>query len=108
MTLNETKHHIVFSEQEVLNRLIDHVPIEDQESLKDISSVSDITDVEIVDMYIDDHELCTKLIFYDQNGKLRSSEVLWNPYAPGMAIYSQESNRIKDDLIILINHYYQM
>lgn len=108
MTLNKIRYHIVLSEQEVLSRFIDQVSIEDQKSLKDISPVSDITDVEIVDMYIDDHELCTKLIFYDQNGKLRSSEVLWDPYAPGMAIYYQESNRIKDDLITLINHYYQI
>ena len=108
MTINKIKYHIVYSGQDVLNKFIDQVSIEDQESLKDISPVSEITDVEIVDMYIDDHELCTRLIFYDQNRKLRSSEALWDFYAPGMAVYCQEYSRIKDDLISLINHYYKI
>jgi len=93
--------------KELRELMIDHIPKEEQESLMDITEVSDISEVEVVDIYEDDHLPCTVIVFNDQDERLRQTMIGWDNDVPGMVKYYEDSINIKKDLIEKINLTYK-
>lgn len=110
-TINMMKYHIIEdlgrSDYGRLGKFESFLSHNEIEFCKDTSELTDIRNVEIADIDIDDNEICTGLVFYDQNSRLRCAEVWYGPYIPGMAIYYQESSKIKNDLQEMLNQHYK-
>ena len=101
-----TKVEIIIR-KELRELMVDHISKEEQESLLDITNVSDISEVEVVDIYEDDHLPCTIIVFNDQDERLRQTMIGWDNYVPGMVKYYEDSINIKKDLIEMINLTYE-
>ena len=97
----------IFIREELRKLMFDQIPEQERKSLSDITEVIDISDVQIVDIYEDDHLPCTIIVFKDQNNQLRRTTLGWNEFAPGTIRYYKETNNIKNDLINLINETYE-
>ena len=70
--------------------------------------VKDVTDIDVVVAYEDDHLPCLRMFFRDEQGRLRYAELRWNRLGPGMIRYSQVCEEAKQELIEAINEYYKM
>ena len=69
--------------------------------------VEDVTEIDVVAMYEDDHLPCLRLFFKDEQGRLRYAELLYNEFGPGMIRYSQCCEEAKQELIEAVNSYYE-
>jgi len=97
----------IFIREELRELMTDHIPEKERKSLNDVSNITDISDVQIVDIYEDDHLPCTVIVFKDQDKQLRRTTIGWDEYAPGMIKYYEEANSIKNDLINSINRVFE-
>ena len=97
----------IFIREELRELMIDQIPEKERKSLNDVSNITDISDVQIVDIYEDDHLPCTVIVFKDQAKQLRQTTIGWDESAPGMIKYYEEANSIKNDLIDSINRVFE-
>jgi hypothetical protein len=97
----------IFIREELLELMTDQIPEKERKSLGDWSNIIDISDVQIVDIYEDDHLPCTIVVFNDQDKQLRQTTIRWDEVAPGMIKYYQEAESIKNDLIESINRVFE-
>ena len=105
--VEEATRQLPYSREKVLyvaHNEFDH-PLPASCSLKE--PVTDITEIDVVAMYEDDHLPCLKLFFKDEQGRLRYAELLYNEFGPGMIRYSQCCEEAKQELIEAVNSYYE-
>jgi hypothetical protein len=81
---------------------------DEAKQLLSLNSISDISDVEILSIYVNDDEVNTYLAFTDQDGKDRFVVLVDDYFGPGVALYAFDSESAKSDLIIKINKQFKI
>ena len=104
-TPNKLKYHLMFVDVE--DREHDILTEEEKKSLTSIEFVKDAKDVEKISISYNSHVIEVEIVFIDENNHLRCATVC-GEHAIGAVNYYHDSKSAKQDLLDLINLYYEM
>ena len=89
-------------------KLKDQMSEDEIRQLVSLKEITDINNVEILSVYVNDDEVNTYLAFTDQDEKDRFVVLVDDYFGPGVALYAFDSESAKNDLIIKINKQFKI